>query len=285
MPHERLLLRLNRHGIEGPLLTWFGTFLTNRQQGVVIRGTCSNWSPVKSGVPQGTILGPILFLIYINDISDSISSKVKLFADDTKVYRVLNDITNNESTLQSDLNSLSTWATKWQLTFNPEKCEIMRITHKRDDSKPSYSFCGKVLSQVNSTKNVGITVCSDLSWSHHVSATVSKANKVLVLIKRTVGTTNPATFSTLYISLVRPILEYAIPVWSPYLVKDIMALEKVQRRASRLALGQKQREMTYKDRCKTLNWPTLEKRRKYLSLVGCYKTVFELNGSLFNEFF
>ena len=118
-----------------------------------------------------------------------------------------------------------------------------------------------------------------------MSATVSKANKVLGLIKRTVGTANPATFSTLYISLVRPILEYATPVWSPYLVKDIMALEKVQRRASRLALGQKRREMTYEDRCKTLNWPILEKRRKYLSLVDCYKTVFELNGLLFNEFF
>ena len=85
VPHERLLLRLNRHGIEGPLLTWFCNFFTNRQQRVVIRGTCSNWSPVKSGVPQGTILGPILFLIYINDISDSISSNVKLFANDTKV--------------------------------------------------------------------------------------------------------------------------------------------------------------------------------------------------------
>ena len=98
----------------------------------------------------------------------------------------------------------------------PEKCEIMRITHKRDNSKPSYSFCGKVLRQVNSTKEVGITVCSDLSWSHHVSATVSKANKlVLGLIKWTVGTANPATFSTLYKSLVRPILEYATPIWSP----------------------------------------------------------------------
>ena len=105
------------------------------------------------------------------------------------------------------------------------------------------------------------------------------------MIKRTVGCSNAAVFSKLYTSLVRPVLEYATPVWSPYLVKDIEALEKVQRRASRLALKQKRGEMSYQKRCKLLKWDTPEKRRTYQSLVERYKTVFNLNGIPFHEVF
>ena len=115
--------------------------------------------------------------------------------------------------------------------------------------------------------------------------TVNKANKVLGLLKRTVGGKNKEIFTMLYKSLVRPILEYACPVWAPYLVKDISAIEKIQRRSSRIALGQKPREMSYEERCKLLNWNTLEYRREYLSLVECYKIVFGLNGLDFNDYF
>ena len=114
---------------------------------------------------------------------------------------------------------------------------------------------------------------------------MNKANKVLGLLKRTVGSKNKEIFSMLYKSLVRPILEYACPVWSPHLVKDILAIEKVQRRASRIALGQKPCEMPYEERCKLLNWNSLQHRREYLSLVECYKTVFGLNGLDFNDYF
>ena len=129
MPHERLLLKLNRHGIDGPLLLWFRNFLKNRQQRVTIRGTFSNWSPVTSGVPQGTTLGPILFLLYVNDIPNVVTSSIKMFADDTKIYREIN---NAEDTLalQSDLDCLENWTRSWQVKLNPQKCEAMRITHK-----------------------------------------------------------------------------------------------------------------------------------------------------------
>ena len=137
VPHERLLLKLNRHGIDGPLLLWFRNFLKNRQQRVTIRGTFSNWSPVTSGVPQGTILGPTLFLLYVNDIPNVVSSSIKLFADDTKIYREIN---NAEDTLalQSDLDCLENWTRSWQVKFNPQKCEAMRITYKQDKSKHPY---------------------------------------------------------------------------------------------------------------------------------------------------
>ena len=161
----------------------------------------------------------------------------------------------------------------------------MRITHKQDKSKHPYDLSNTELKSVNSCKDLGVHVSSDLSWSNHVDAIVYKANKVVGLLMRTVGSKNREIFSMLYKSLVRPILEYACPVWSPYLVKDKLAIEKVQRRASRIALGQKLREMSYGERCTLLNWNTLQHRREYLSVVECYKTVFGLNGLDFDDYF
>ena len=112
-------------------------------------------------------------------------------------------------------------------------------------------------------------VSSDLSWGEYVNVAVNKANKLLGLVHRRVGSSIPGAFSTLYKSLVRPVLEYAAPAWNPYLAKDVLALERVQRRASRLALGQKRGEIEYKDRLRKLRRPTLETRRLFLSLVKC----------------
>ena len=106
-------------------------------QRVVVRGTCSSWSPVLSGVPQGTILGPVLFILYVNEISSGILSTVKLYADDTKVYREISDIAKHTVILQSDLFHLKSWSEAWQLNFNANKCEIMRVTHNRDKSVPN----------------------------------------------------------------------------------------------------------------------------------------------------
>lgn len=273
VPHERLLLKLKSNGIDGSLLNWLRHFLVGRKQRVVVRGSCSDWSCVTSGTPQGTILGPLLFLLYINDITECISSTVKLYADDTKIYREISDPITDCRILQDDLNNLSEWARKWQLRFNADKCESMRITHSRDRSETNY-FLEKPLKDVDNFKDLGVTITRDLSWGNHISITVNKANKVLGSIKRSVGTANTNVFSMLYKSLVRPILEYAVPVWCPYLVKDIHALENVQRRASRLALNQCKGYMSYEDRCKLLKWPTLSDRRIYLSLVECYKIVF-----------
>ena len=132
---------------------------------------------------------------------------------------------------------------------------------------------------------MGVIISSDLSWSKHVEEIVNKVNKVLGLITRIVGNRNKDVFSLLYKSLVRPILEYACPLWDPHLVKNIKAVEAVQRRASRIALGQKRQEMPYEERCKILNWSSLERRREFLSLIECYKTVFDMNGINFTDHF
>lgn len=154
--------------------------------------------------------------------------------------------------------------------FNPDKCEVMIITRRKDKTKPIYTLEGQFRS-VRNTKDLGVTISSDLSWGMHAFAMVNKANMVLGIIKRSIGTNSQDASSELYKSLVRPILEYAAPVWSPYLIKDIVALEKVQRRASRLALRQKRGEMSYEQRCNLLKWQTLERRGEFLSLVQCYK--------------
>ena len=186
-----------------------------------------------------------------------------MFADDTKVHRELPNITRDSEALQLDVDHLLSWASTWQQRFNPDKYEVLRVTHKRDLSIPTYSLCTSIKS-VKCGKDLGITISSDLSWSEHVIVTVNKANKLLGLVYRAEGSSNPGTFSTLYKSLVRPILEYAAAVWNPYLVKDVLALERVQRRASRLAsrtsLGQKRGEIEYEERLRKLKWPTLETR-------------------------
>ena len=220
-----------------------------------------------------------MFLIYINDISDELESSAKLFADDMKVYRVLNNVEEDHNILQHDLTKLESWSADWQLSFNTEKCEVMRITKKTDLTKPNYTLMNKTLKVADNTKDLGVNITSKLSWSLHVNQCVNKANRVLGFLKRSVGPKNHQLFSKLYKSLVRPILEYCSPVWSPHLKKDINALEKVQRRASRCALRSKGgHEMSYEERLKILQWPTLEKRRELLSLIECYKTVHGING-------
>ena len=182
VPHKRLLFKLKRYGIDDSLLLRFRNFLTNRRR-VAIRGTYSSWASVKSGVPQGTILGPILFLIYVSDISTKITSQIKLYADDTKLYREISDKTLDIQTLQSDLAHLHEWSKTWQLPFNSGKCEVIRITHARDRSLLSYTLAETFLKSVDQIKDLGVTITKDLSWSQHVAIVVSKANKVLGIIK------------------------------------------------------------------------------------------------------
>ena len=177
----------------------------------MLRGSCSDWSPVVSGVPHGTVLDPILFIIYINDILTNVTLTVTIYADDTKIYRTINEPDKNIPAIQLDLNRLTDWATKWQLRFNPEKCEVMRVTHSRDRSKPSSSLAVR-LKSVETAKDLRVTINYDLSWGKHVSYIVNKANKVLGVIKLSLRNDNRHEFSCLFKSLVRPILEYAAPV-------------------------------------------------------------------------
>ena len=197
--YKWLLLKLKCHKIDGSLLLWFRRFLTDHKQSVAAQGTHSTWSFLTLGVPQGTLLGPILFLIYVIDMSSSISSTLRTFADNTKVHRELSNIARDSEALQSDVESVS-WASKWQLHFNSDKCEVLSILHNRDLSLPSYSL-GTSLKTIKCVKDFGIMVSLDVSWSEHVDMAINEADKLLGLVH--------SVFPTLCKSLVYPVLEYA----------------------------------------------------------------------------
>ena len=183
-----------------------------------------------------------MFVIHVNDIPNIVTSTAKLFAHDTKIYRQINKVEDSIA-LQSDLTTLDLWADRWQVKFNPSKCEVMRITHNKNKSTTRYQVSGTELRNVSNSKDLGVIMASDLTWTKHVEELVHKANMVLGLLKRTVRNKNMKKFTILNKTLVRPILEYASPAWSPRLSKDIHEIEKLQRRASRVALGQRRQEM------------------------------------------
>ena len=249
VPHNTLFKKLESSGIWGPLLSWFHSYLTDRQQRVVLNGICSDWLPVTSGVPQGSMLGPLLFLVYCNDAQYYIqeNSTLALFADDSKLFRSL-DVSSCIISLQQDLNSLQKWNIDMKMQFNTKKCKVMHVSRKKLKTQTSYYLAGQQLEQVTHVTDLGVTVSNDLSWSKHIEITAAKANKTLGLIKRICrDITDPATRRLLYCTLVRPKLEYASAVWSPNTVKHCSLIENIQRRATKFILNYS-KDMSYTER-------------------------------------
>ena len=187
-----------------------------------------------SGVPQGSILGPLLFLVYINDLPSSITSQVLIFADDTKCFRQITT-TSDTQQFQSDLDSLLNWSLNNHLSFNISKFVFMSF-HRKFDSQ--YSIHGHSLSQSSHYKDLGVIFSNTLSWREHYEMITSKAYKSLGLLRRVFKNSHcPEARKCLYISIVRPNLLYCSLLWRPYLIKDIDLLERVQRRATKFILS------------------------------------------------
>jgi hypothetical protein len=269
VPHKKLLFKLNHYGINGPIHQWITTFLTKRTMRVALEGEFSDSATVESGVPQGTVLGPLLFLCHINDLPVSVESKVRLFADDCLLYREIHTF-QDHLTLQKDLQSLEKWASDWGMKFNAKKCYVMPTkTH----SPFFYSLCGEILQSVNHNPYLGVELSSDLKWSTHISNKCKKASSLLGFLRRNLGNCPPQCRRLAYISLIRSTLEYGAIVWDPYLKKDVDRLERTQRQAARFI------KRDYKSRdegCVTrmlqdLNLPLLQQRRKQQRLAMFYK--------------
>ena len=269
VPHCRLLGKLASYGIKGKILNWIKSFLSGRTQIVKVNGENSTPVSVKSGIPQGSVLGPILFVIYINDLPEVISSQIYLYADDTKLLREITSIEDSLK-LQSDLTLLKDWSENWLLRFNPDKCKVLtlgkfqniRHTHR-------YSLCGKELEHVFEEKDLGVTVDSDLKFEEHISTVVKKANSIVGLIRRSFSFLDCELFKKLFVTFVRPHLEYAQAVWSPHLLKHIRMIENVQVRATKLVDGIK--GLNYEERLKKLDLPTLTYRRARGDMIELYK--------------
>ena len=275
--HEHLIYKLSKYGIKGKILDWIKDFLKDRTQRVVIRGTASSMRVVTSGVPQGSILGPILFLIFINDLPLGILSALSLFADDSKLFsriingknmKKVNDV-NGSQNLQNDLNAVLEWANKWKMEFNVSKCKIMHLGH--NNPKNSYSMGGLTLEETEEERDLGVIIDNKLDFGKHIRTIVGKANRVLGMIRVSFACLNVPMMYNLYTSLVRPLLEYCVQVWSPYKIKYITLLERVQRRATRMV--PKLKKLPYSERLKKMNLPRLYDRRIRGDMIETYKIV------------
>ena len=235
VPHNELLFKLKSMGISGGLWLWFKSYLYNRQQCVKINNKYSHLLPVLSGIPQGSILGPLLFLIYVNDIPDHINnSLLYLFADDTKCLKIISDPAD-AILLQDDINSLNYWSEQWSLLFNPTK--IVQISFKLN-LQISYTIGTSLITKVESHKDLGIILSSNLTWDAHYNHIIAKAYSILGLLRRTFSPQNlTKSKKQLYISLVRSQLLYCSILWKPYFIKHIQQLERVQRRATKYILN------------------------------------------------
>ena len=266
--------KVENAGIKGRLLKWIEAFLSNRKQRVKIGDVKSNWAEVKSGIPQGTVLGALLFLIYINDLPDSIKSAViKLFADDAKIYKHIQEVADCND-LQEDLSKACEWTDDWQLLFHPDKCKVVRLGKENEQHIYYIRDQEGRMHKVNESggeKDLGVIVDQKLSFEEHVNKKVAKANSILGIIKRSFKNIDAESFNFLYKALVRPILEYGQPAWYPQYEREADALEAVQRRATCLVTGTK--EWMYCDRLKHLKLPTLKHRRLRGDMIYTYKII------------
>ena len=234
VPHRRLLYKLDYYGIRVFTHRWISSWLSSRSQQVVLDGQASDPVPVLFGVPQGSVLGPVLFLVSINDLPDNIRSSVCLFADDCVLYR---NICSPSDCLifQDDLDRLAQWEADWHMKFNVTKYHSMRVSRHLPDKqiKFEYSLHQQILEQVQFAKYLGITITGDLDWGQHISEISSKATRTLGFLRRNLAFAPMQTKDVAYKTLVRPQLEYASPIWHPNVKTQIQQVEKVQRTAAR----------------------------------------------------
>ena len=272
VPHRRLLYKLGYYGIRVSTHKWISSWLSERSQKVVLDGQASDPVPVLSGVPQGSVLGPVLFLIFINDLPDNIRSSVRLFADDCVLYRNIKSPIDCQI-LQDDLNSLSQWDTDWQMKFNVAKCHSMRVTRHLPDKQISFDYTlhQQKLEQVQSAKYLGLTITDNLDWGQHVSEISCKATKTMGFLRPNLALAPRHTKEVAYKTLVRPQLEYAAPIWNPYHKLQIQEVEKVQRTAARWTCRRWRNTSMLGDMLDELEWPSLEARREQSSLTFFYK--------------
>jgi len=272
VPHRRLLGKLSHYGIQGPVLRWIEAFLIDREQRVVVDGHASAPCKVMSGVPQGTVLGPLLFLLFINDLPSVVDSQVRLFADDCLMYRPVYSVEDQVS-LQRDLASLERWGDAWGMHFNANKCQIMSITRGKSHLIYFYSLSGHFLESVQEAKYLGITLSNSLSWSPHVDLTYNRANSTLGFLRRNLRRCPSKLKETAYITLIRTVMEYAAPIWDPVLSKDIHRLESVQRRAARFIKGDWRTTSSVTAMLRDLGLKDLQSRRRDLRLALMFKLV------------
>ena len=221
VPNQRLLKKLKSYNIGGKVYKWLESFLLNRRQRVLVNNSPSSWSDVLSGIPQGSVLGPVLFTIFINDMPTETLCPIKLFADDAKLYDKINSEEDCQK-IQEDLNKLQSWAKKWQLRFHPQKCTVLSLGRNRYEYEYHMVSANEVvpLDKPDYKKDLGVLIDRGLTFEEHINHIVKKANRLTGLMWRSFSYVDKKVFVTLYKSMIRPHLEYAASIWSPHTWKQ-----------------------------------------------------------------
>ncbi|MCP3680120.1 MAG: reverse transcriptase family protein, partial [Gammaproteobacteria bacterium] len=271
VPHRRLIWKLeNFGGVKERLLEWMKDYLVGRQMSTVVRGVKSTWKEVTSGVPQGSVLGPIMFVVYVNDMVQGVESYISLFADDAKIMKKIED-TGSQEGLQKDLNKIYKWSREWEMEFNAKKCKVLEMGKSRRRPKGKYSMGGEVLQEATEEKDLGVTIQDSLSPEKHINRITGMAYKMVVNMRMAFHYLDEEMVKTLIKSFIRPQLEYAAVVWAPHKKKHNMKLERIQRAATKMSSSLA--ELTYEERLERLGLTTLEERRKRGDLITAYKYI------------
>ena len=269
--HEGLLFKLKSIGISDSLLLWFRDYLAIRKQRVVLPGAASSWKHIKAGVPQGSILGPLLFLIYINDIVEDIHSCIRLFADDTSLYIIVDNPLQAAESLNEDLDKIHLWAAKWLVSFNPAKSESILFSRKLNRPfHPPLIMNQQVINEETSHKHLGLIFSSDCNWHEHINYVKTKAWSRINVMRKLKFQLDRKSLETIYFSFIRPLLEYASVVWSNCTQYESNELEKIQNEAARIVTGATKLVSLHSLYTDT-GWESLASRREKHKLILYYK--------------
>jgi len=272
--------------VKGDLLSLIDDFLTDRQQKTRVGASLSGNIKLTSGIVQGSCMGPLLFILFINDLVDVFDTAItpKLYADDIKLYASLETNTDSQR-LQRNLDRLVNWANTWQLSISIKKCNVLHIGRNRqiNSAVEFFHINNDILPNVETVVNLGVTIDSQLKFSEHINKMVYKAQTRSKLLMKCFISRDTATLLRAFKVYVRPILEYCSSVWSPHFTKDIELIETVQRRFTKRLRGLW--NVPYDERLKTVNLDRLDVRRLRLDLIMTFKILFGLTNLNPEQFF